>query len=83
VPGVLSGTKVLDLTHYISGPFCTELLSEFGAEVVKVERPGTGEPARHIGPFFHDEPGIERSGLFMLLKQRQEEHNPRPQDGKR
>ena len=67
MPGVLSGTKVLDLTHYISGPFCTELLSEFGAEVVKVERPGTGEPARHIGPFFHDEPGIERSGLFMLL----------------
>jgi crotonobetainyl-CoA:carnitine CoA-transferase CaiB-like acyl-CoA transferase len=63
----LSETKVLDLTHYIAGPYCTRLLAGFGAEIIKIERPDGGDPARRIGPFLNDEPGAERSGLFLYL----------------
>jgi crotonobetainyl-CoA:carnitine CoA-transferase CaiB-like acyl-CoA transferase len=43
---------VLDLTTSIAGPYATMLLGDFGAEVVKVERPGGGDDARHWGPPF-------------------------------
>ncbi|MBI3743461.1 MAG: CoA transferase [Chloroflexi bacterium] len=62
----LSGVRVLDLTHYIAGPACTKLLADFGADVLKVERPD-GDPCRRIGPFWHDEPHAEGSGLFLHL----------------
>ena len=64
---VLSGLKVLDLTHYISGPFCTKLLADFGADVIKVEKPGSGDAARRMGPFPGDIPDSEKSGLFLHL----------------
>ena len=63
----LDGVKVLDLTHHIAGPYCTKLLADFGAEVTKIERPGSGDPARRMGPFFHDEPHPEKSLLFLYL----------------
>ncbi len=63
----LAGVKVLDLSHYIAGPYCTRILAGFGADVIKVEKPGEGDPARRIGPFLNDEPGPERSGLFLYL----------------
>lgn len=47
----LSDIKILDLTRVLAGPFCTMLLSELGAEVVKVEMPGTGDDSRSYGPF--------------------------------
>ena len=62
----LQGVKVLDLSHHIAGPYCTKLLADFGADVVKVERP-EGDPARHIPPFFHDEGGLNKSLLFLYL----------------
>ena len=63
----LDGVRVLDLTHYVAGPFCTKLLAGYGADVIKVERPGTGDGARRMGPFPSDEPHPERSGLFLYL----------------
>ena len=49
--GLLEGVRVLDLTHYISGPYCTRLMAGLGADVVKVERPSAGDPMRRFGPF--------------------------------
>ena len=46
-PGPLTGLKVVELGHYIAAPFCTRILADLGAEVIKVEAPG-GEAARHI-----------------------------------
>ena len=63
----LDGVRVLDLTHYVAGPFCTKLLASYGADVIKVERPRTGDGARRVGPFPGDEPHPERSGLFLYL----------------
>ena len=51
MPGLLEGVTVIDLTHYLSGPYCTKLLATLGADVVKVERPPDGDPIRRVGPF--------------------------------
>ena len=63
----LSGIRVLDLTHHIAGPYCTKIMADYGAEVVKVERPGLGDGARAVGPFPGDTPDPELSGLFLYL----------------
>ncbi len=47
----LEGVRVLDLSRVLAGPFCTMILSDLGAEVVKVELPGTGDDSRAFGPF--------------------------------
>ncbi len=45
----LEGLRVLDLATFLAGPFCTTLMAEFGAEVIKVEQPGSGDPLRKFG----------------------------------
>jgi crotonobetainyl-CoA:carnitine CoA-transferase CaiB-like acyl-CoA transferase len=52
-PGPLKGLKVLDLSIIVAGGTASSLLADFGAEVVKVERPGSGDPLRHWGPFYN------------------------------
>ncbi|HET7737501.1 MAG TPA: CoA transferase [Tepidiformaceae bacterium] len=64
--GAFSEVRVIDLTHYIAGPFSTKLLADYGADVVKVEPPG-GEGGRWLWPFKGNEPGLERSGTFAYL----------------
>jgi CoA:oxalate CoA-transferase len=63
----LAGLRVVELCGMIAGPYCTKLLADLGAEVVKVEEPGRGDPARSVGPFPRDIPHPERSGLFLYL----------------
>ncbi len=58
---LLTGLRVLDFTRVMAGPFCTALLADLGAEVIKVE-PAQGDDYRHIGPFKNGE-----SGLFALM----------------
>src|ERR1700743_1931095 len=57
----LSGIRILDFTRVLSGPYCTALLADLGADVVKVEAP-QGDDYRHIGPFRDGE-----SALFQLV----------------
>ncbi len=63
----LSDLKVLDLTHHIAGPYCTKLLADYGADVIKIEKPGVGDATRRLGPFPNDTPHPEKSGLFLHL----------------
>jgi len=63
----MSDVKVLDLTWYIAGPFCAKLFADFGADVLKVEKPSQGDPVRRIGPFLGDDPDPEKSLLFSNL----------------
>ena len=62
----LTGTRVIDLTHIVAGPFCAAILADFGADVIKVEQPGRGDRARAVAPFI--ERGEARvSGFFATM----------------
>jgi len=62
-----SDVKILDLSWHISGPYCTKIFADYGADVIKVEIPGSGDPARMMEPFLDDEPHPEKSLLFSHL----------------
>ena len=66
-PTALGGLRVLEISSMVAAPFCGKLLASLGAEVIKVEPPRTGDPARRRGPFPGDVPHPERSGLFLYL----------------
>jgi CoA:oxalate CoA-transferase len=60
----LSGIRVIGLEQYMSGPYCTMLLADGGAEVIKIERPGTGDPRRAIPPFVEKD-GLKKAGGYL------------------
>ncbi len=62
----LEGLRVLAVEQYIAGPYCTMLLADAGAEVIKIERPGSGDPRRTIGPYVKAKDGkTQVSGGFL------------------
>jgi crotonobetainyl-CoA:carnitine CoA-transferase CaiB-like acyl-CoA transferase len=63
----LGDIRVLELGEDVAGPFCTKLLAGLGAEVIKVERPGSGDVSRRAGPFPHTAPHAEQSAAFLYL----------------
>src|SRR5437016_5515221 len=66
--GALSGITVLDLTRVLSGPYCTMLLGDMGARVIKVEQPGKGDDTRAWGPPFVD----GESAYFLSINRNKE-----------
>ena len=66
--GPLAGLRVIDLGTRIAAPFCAGLLGEQGAEVIKVEQPGTGDFMREIGPFVDTDDGPH--SLFWAVEGR-------------
>ncbi len=65
--GPLSGLLVIDLTRVLAGPYCTMLLAELGARVIKVENPNGGDDSRRFAPFFQ-----QQSAYFMSLNRGKE-----------
>ena len=65
----LAGIRVLDLSRVLAGPWCTQLLADLGAEVIKIERPGAGDDTRHWGPPWHGE-GEKRVAAYFLSANR-------------
>src|SRR5204862_6595964 len=63
-PQPLAGLRVVDLSRVLAGPLCTMILGDLGADVIKVERPGTGDDSRSWGPPF-DERG--ESAYFLAV----------------
>ncbi|MBW2268680.1 MAG: CoA transferase [Deltaproteobacteria bacterium] len=63
----LDGIRVIELGEGVSAPFCARLFSDYGAEVLKVEHPQSGDVTRRWGPFRGDRPHPEKSGLFFSL----------------
>jgi len=59
--GPLAGLRVLDMTEHMAGPFCSMILADMGAEVIKLERPGKGDSSRRMGD------GSERNAYFRYI----------------
>ena len=77
----LEGIRVLDMTHVQSGPTCTQILAWFGADVIKIERPGEGDPTRGQ---LRDKPGVDSLYFTMLnSNKRGVTLNPKTEAGKK
>ena len=64
--GILAGLRILDFSRMLSGPYCTMMLADHGAEVIKIESP-EGDTSRSNGPYRADDPAKEWAGYFVSL----------------
>ena len=80
----LSGIRVISLGQYMSAPYCSLLLADAGAQVIKIERPGTGDPRRAIPPFAEGPDGAKVAGGFMAYNRNKKSLalNMRSEEGK-
>ena len=62
--GILEGVKVLGIEQQVAGPTCTMMLADQGADVIKIERPGSGDTAREMAPMLKNDKGEAQSGYF-------------------
>jgi CoA:oxalate CoA-transferase len=70
--GPLAGLVIVDLTRVLAGPYCTMLLADLGARVIKVELPDSGDDARSIGPFIDNGDGTQTSAYFFSVNRNKE-----------
>jgi formyl-CoA transferase len=76
--GALSGVKVLDISRVLAGPYCTAIMADMGAEVLKIEEPGYGDESRFLRPFSNGESGYYitfnrgKKGITLNLKKGKE-----------
>ncbi|WP_144393515.1 CaiB/BaiF CoA transferase family protein [Pleionea sediminis] len=68
--GPLAGIKVLDLSRILAGPWATQVLADYGAEVIKIERPNAGDDTRHWGPPYHITRSKEELSAYFLSTNR-------------
>lgn len=70
-PGLLDGIRIIDLTRILAGPYCTMLLGDLGADVIKIERPGRGDDTRQWGPpFTQTSDGRQGESAYFLAANR-------------
>ena len=69
-PAPLEGVLVVDLSRVLAGPFCTMMLADLGARVIKVEHPTDGDVTRGWGPPFHDATGM--SAYYLSVNRNKE-----------
>ena len=74
-PRALDGITVIDFTRVLAGPTCTRMLADAGARVIKIERPGTGDDTRLMGPYAAD--GV--LGVLPVREPRQGKHRAEPE----
>ena len=68
----LSGIRVTGLEQYMAGPYCTLLLADAGAEVIKIERPGSGDPRRAMPPFAEKDSKKKAAGFMGYNRNKKE-----------
>ncbi|RUR54288.1 CaiB/BaiF CoA transferase family protein [Vreelandella populi] len=73
--GPLTGLRVLDLSRVMAGPWCTQILADMGAEVIKIERPGLGDDTRHWGPPWWQEEGEQAPQSAYYLSANRGKHS--------
>ena len=73
--GPLHGVRILDLTRILAGPWAAQNLADLGAEVIKIEKPGSGDDTRHIGPPFirNRETGADADAAYFMVCNRNKE----------